>query len=556
MNIDINALGYRWQGFYGTNIAYKENDVVYKDGNAVVYRNGLFVPFAVGQQDAVVKGQLLTGGISVGGLPGMTLHSNGNGGVEFRYQQDRVGTYATKLLRNSVGQNNYHATAYFMSAIMTDGGVKAWGRLNARSTGTGAYGDISRTFPVNTAFPPGTPRIVDMVCNGTNITLYLDAKGQIWSTGNDTDATGTGGDHFVPIKINGSGDIGTDTVIKKIYAARDWSGYTIMGALDEDGRVYFWGNNRYTCQGIGTSGTNPLPRVAITSTKVPMKDVFMQGGLYMGTWMIDIYGRLWARGEYNTVGVGSANDGGTEHFLFMPWGENNTVKMVASHESDAHWIAGEQYYRSYGVVLDNGDLYRWGQDGGQTSGGWGDGTTGDIFVASPRFPLKCAEGVSEIHLGNGGYPRSVRLDKDGSVWGTGYSGYSWATSANRNTWAQLNPDLFSNVATIHHWGGQHGSSAYALRSDGLAIVWGMGGFGQPGTGYYTGSDSGTISGFVLLDKPIIDVMMSGHNHGGSQGHTYHFLTNDGRVYSSGSGSYAMNGDDDSENSAVPKPILF
>ena len=98
MNIDINNLGYRWKGVYSPYLSYLNNDVVYKDGGAYVMRNGVATPFALGQQDAVLAGHVLTGGVSVGGLANMVLHSNGASGMEFRFMGGRNGTIATALM--------------------------------------------------------------------------------------------------------------------------------------------------------------------------------------------------------------------------------------------------------------------------------------------------------------------------------------------------------------------------------------------------------------------------------------------------------------------------
>lgn len=98
MNMAIESLGYRWKGIYSPYLAYQERDVVFKDGGAYVIRGGTPQPFALGQQDAVLKGHLLTGGVSVGGNAGMVLHSNGAAGMEFRFMQERNGTVALRLM--------------------------------------------------------------------------------------------------------------------------------------------------------------------------------------------------------------------------------------------------------------------------------------------------------------------------------------------------------------------------------------------------------------------------------------------------------------------------
>src|SRR3546814_13626548 len=66
-------------------------------------------------------------------------------------------------------------------------------------------------------------------------------------------------------------------------------------------------------------------------------------------------------------------------------------------ESDGHWVAGAQYYRAYGVVLEDGSLYRWGHDSGQVGGSWGTGFTGDIWTGHALFPYKVLDGVTDAY---------------------------------------------------------------------------------------------------------------------------------------------------------------
>ena len=134
MNLDISALGYRWRGLYSPYLSYRDGDVVFKEGGAWVMRHGQPQPFALGQQDAVLKGHLLTGGMSVGGIGSMVLHANGADGVdgvEFRFMADRNGTVATALMNTDRAAADYHSANFFMAALMNDGSVRAWGRALA-----------------------------------------------------------------------------------------------------------------------------------------------------------------------------------------------------------------------------------------------------------------------------------------------------------------------------------------------------------------------------------------------------------------------------------------
>lgn len=557
MNLDISALGYHWRGIYSPYLSYRDGDVVFKEGGAWVIRQGQPQPFALGQQDAILKGHLLTGGISVGGIGSMALHSNGADGVEFRFMADRNGTIAAALMNTDRAAADRHSSSYFMAAIMNDGSVRAWGRAVNGQQGTGNTGDIGRTFPARTAFPPGTPRIVSATCVWDD-SFFLDADGGLWHAGGNEAglASGVGSANPVPRKINGYGELPSNAFVKRVFTGHDYFGYRTVACLDAQGRVYVWGYNQQGCLGLGHTSNVSTPRLVPFTADTPIKEVFLSGGTYAASYLVDTAGRLWVAGEANSTGFGSDQ---STHRLLMPWGTEKRVKKVFCSESDAHWIAGSQYYRSYGVILEDGALYRWGHDSGQTSGIWGTGYTGDIFTGHALFPYKVLDGVVDAYAISGGYGRTLALMQDGTVRHTGYDGFNiGGGNGNRSSWVTIGGDALTQVKKLRMYGGCYGSSAMALRSDGKAVGWGMGSTGCAGNGY--ANESQTPNSFVLIDRPIVDFSRSGHvgcTEGGAYHESaYHFLTADGQVMSTGYGGYGQTGDDDSDHRYAPSPILF
>ena len=551
MNLDISQLGYRWKGVYSQYLSYSDNDVVYSNGGAYVIRNGALAPFALGQQDAALKGQILAGGGGVKGVGNMVLHSNGDS-IEFRFQDTRNGTLATAL-GDSYNPGGYYQNYYGMHAIMHDGSVRSWGYQDNGFGGSGDLGDTGKTFPTRVAFPPGTPRIVKIrYC--WDHTYYIDAEGGFWHSGAENqNMSCVGAQCNLPTKINGYGDIAADTKIVDVNTGTDWFSNRQGFAIDDQGRVYGFGLNNYDSQGI--TGTSPYPRLIPFTVDTPIAKVFASGCNYAGSAFISREGQLWVAGHIDFA-MGMAQ---TPHHQFAPWGLDKPVKEVVYHESDDHDAAnGTQYYRSMLILLENGDLYGYGHQGNQVTHNWGIGANHHAFydTVTPNrtVPLKILTGVKQASTINGGYARILALMNDGTVQGTGYDGFGQiGGGGNTGTWRQVSPGILENGVALKFFGARYGGAAYVLRDDGTVVGWGRNQYGVRGTG--TDAD-GAATGPALLDKTVVDFQISGQCYDSTSNQTLHMLTSDGQVYASGSGNYSVNGDDDSEPAYVPRQILF
>ena len=553
MNIDISQIGYRWKGIYSPNLAYADNDVVYKDGGAYVIRNGAPVAFALGQQDAIMRGHLLTGGLSAGGFGNMVLHTDG-ATVEFRYQDTRPGTRATKLFysRQPGASTGSH---YSGQAIMQDRSVRAWGNQNLGALGMGDV-DIGRTSPGKVPFPPGTPHITDIV-TCWNDTFYLDAAGGVWHCGNNEYSLGGYGtttNQPIPRKVNGNGDLGANTKIVKIVAARGYYDSRSAMFLDDAGRVYATGSASSNKLGLQTTSDVTTPTLIPITETVPMKDMFIGAGTAGATWLLSTTGQLYAAGDYLSSGLAGDTDIPV-HRLWMPWGEDKPVKSVVFNETDQHWVTGSQYIQMTTLVLENGDVYMWGDSGAQVGGGWGTGYVGAVQADdSALHPYKVNEGVKQAHSYNGGYHRSLCLMDDGTIQHSGYAGTEIAPGP-VTTWTTIWPEELKNGTDLFMVGAQYASQAGLLRSDGTLVLWGDCNNGRAGVGI-TDGDSPASNGPVMLDRTIVDFQPMGAFTPDSTTGAWAMLTSDGGVYVTGSAYFGMNGDDDNEHSAVPRQIIF
>jgi hypothetical protein len=282
-----------------------------------------------------------------------------------------------------------------MSAIMSDGSVRVWGLKSNGQTGTGLYSTENYTFPTRVAFPPGTPRITQVVSNW-NDTYFLDAAGAVYhcgaNRGDYMSGRNTSGATGVPTKINGFGDLGANTVITKIFQSNGYAASPSMFLLDNVGRVYCWGYNGYGNLGNGTTTNILVPYLVPFTVTTPVKDIYATAR-YAASFLITTTGIMYTAGETNTSLYTGAN---TTFRPVMPWGFNKTVKQLFSCET-YYIYDGEGNtapIRRYGAVLDNGEMWCWGDAGGSYNDGFGISYTTAVFQGNAIFPIKVLDGVA------------------------------------------------------------------------------------------------------------------------------------------------------------------
>jgi alpha-tubulin suppressor-like RCC1 family protein len=555
-NLDISQLGYRWMGIYSPNISYQERDVVFKDGGAMVIRGGSPQAFALGQQDAIIQGHLLTGGLSVGGVAGQVLYSNADGSVGFRFTRDRNGTVAVGLGQSmNKGGARMYATSYCMHAIMADGSVRAWGRNDSGELGIG--GLVTRQTSGRVPFPPGTPPIKS-IAYILGHCYAVDAGGGLWSWGANhggwlSGITGLTGVSSFPRLVNGnSGATGipANAVIKSITTSQyDQYGYAMAIAIDDQGRCYFIGYNGSYAGGLNNTSSPPEARLIPFTTSTPIKEAFCFGGNYNASALLDFEGRIWVAGNSEASGAGTYSP---QIHKRLDLGGRRVKKMCYS-ESDDHAVAASQYYRTLALLFEDGDLYLRGDAGVQTRGGF------THSFSSPWSGTPELTNVEDCYFINGSYEKGVCLMKDGTVRWKGYNGY-WSNFTDTNqisTWTTVGntPGMLQGVTKLRMMGAEFAYACFALRGDGKLVLWGRLNRGAYGNGVV--ADGAMVTNHLALEKPIIDFSASGFVYGTAVPNiAIHALTSDGQVYSWGSGDYGMNGNQLSLDSGVPEQIRF
>ncbi len=552
MKIDIDSIGYRWKGVYSPNIAYKERDVVFKDGGAYVIRNGTPQAFALGQQDAILKGHLLTGGVSVGGVGSMTLHANATDSIEFRFTDDRNGTTVARLMETVQNHRVPYASNRFGMFVMTDGSVRCVGRSNNGQMGDGGNSDTSRYNAGRSAFPKGV-KIARVIVAWTN-TYYIDTDGGLWFSGNNDGSwmsgRGLSGVIRTPVLLNGFSGIPANAKIVDVVSSQGYYGYGETLALDSQGRVYAWGYNQSGCLGLGnTSGVATATLVPFTAT-VPIKSIAVNGNYFGGSCLIDYAGNAWVAGD-NSLSFSPAAASLSVHQRLDFGGR--AVKKMFWDENDQHWVAGSQYEWSVGILFENGEVYLRGSTAaqqGMDGGGW---TMGGNNTA---FTMPFHTGVKDIWVSGGAYQHALALMNDGTIQAKGYNGYGIVATAPTGTWTTIGGSFLTNVTKLVMIGGQYGSTAAALRSDGQLVVWGGNIQGCKGDGSAWTTDNTYPDAFFRHDRPIVDFCFGGNRYEATGITCVYALDDLGRVVCSGAGDYGANGDDDTENTSTPQFIRF
>ena len=559
-NIDIERMGYRYRGPYTTSYSYNENDVVYKDGGAYAYKNGAFTPFMLGQANATQVGAVVGYDTNVRGVRGEMLFMKTDGSFEFRdpYRRNvkRVKSFSRHLL-NQEG-TPYHSTFYHCSFLMEDGTVRNIGRQYGGATGAGGTADIGRTFPSLRAYPQGVK--IEKIHQVETASFAIDSNGEVWSSGYDFvgvddvayETEPGSGVLYVPVNISQA--LGINEKVTEIYSTKDWYYGPSYAFKTESNKLWVGGNNRYGCLGIGSTSDNLVTmQLQQFSVDHPIDKVQFTGGYHAAGYYLTQEGDWYTCGEHHSCW----HQRGTITYpeLYNPWGSNKAVQM-GGHESDHGntGIGGDQHYRFYWVVLQNGDLFYRGNNPTNTgSVGWGTTISYDIPITDGPFLTN----VHRAWLVNGAYAKALAIKNDGTLWHRGESSYGSPTGSNTTTWNQYQYAP-TNITRMNCWGGRNAYFWIGITSDGQLWATGQNNYGQRGSGY-TGESGGPEAwkqATVLSDKVFVDYMVS--NYPGYPGNdfTVYGLTDEGEVWAWGGGNYAGNQDDDNEYRTVPNKIIF
>ncbi len=394
-------------------------------------------------------------------------------------------------------------------------------------------------------------RIVD-ISAGLFHTVALDEGGKVYTWGYNRYGqlgNGTTENSTTPICISDKENEIKGKKIVKIVA----EGYTTV-ALDENGKVYTWGYNEDGQLGNGTTENSTTP-ICISNEENELKDKEIVDAVigynsYDSCMMIalDKNGKVYTWGD---KGDGQLGDGTTE---------NSTTPICISDKENA--IKGKKIVKIVAegyttVALDkNGKVYTWGRN---NSGQLGDGTTEDstipICISDKENELKDKEIVDAV-IGYNFYGGScmIALDKNGKVytWGRNYCGQLGDGTTEDSTIPICISDKENAIKGKKIVKVSNDYNIVALDEDGKVYTWGYNRHGQLGNGTTENSTTPKcISNEEneLKDKEIVDAVI-GYN-------SYDYscmmiaLDKNGKVYTWGYNRYGQLGNGTTENSTTP-----
>jgi alpha-tubulin suppressor-like RCC1 family protein len=279
-------------------------------------------------------------------------------------------------------------------ALKSDGTVWAWGSNKYGQLGDGTYNDS-----VEPARSEGLSGVT-AIAAGKDFSLALKGDGTVWAWGsNSYGQVGEGSLNFagstVPVVVKGLNDI-------KVISA----GGSRCFALQGDGTVWAWGENRHGILGDGTNESRYTP----IKSKVNNVKAFDAGD---GSHALAIRedGNVWAWGyNYNgQLGTGGTSLSDLGRLSFGPEADVYNPDIVRGLSDAKAVTAGGSHSAALGA---DGIVWAWGSN---SDGQIGQGSQGGSDVTSP-VQVKGLDGVVAV---DAGMYHTLALRSDGSVWAWG-----------------------------------------------------------------------------------------------------------------------------------------
>ena len=464
------------------------------------------------------------------------LGNNSNTNSSVPVEVDMSGVLSGKTITAIAAGNNHTL------ALTTEGKVYAWGSNNCGQLGNNSTTQSLIPVAVDTSGIL-SGKSITAIATGNSFSLALDTEGKVYAWGYN--ASGQLGNNSttsssIPVAVDTSGILSG----KSITAIA--GNYNHALALDDEGKVYAWGNN-----GRGQLGNN-----STTQSLIPVAvDV---SGVLAGKTITAI-----AAGMQFSLGVSTEGN-------FYSWGENSSGQLgtdsvhglslipvradttgVLTGKTITSIITGSEHTL---VLTSEGKVYAWGRNADGQLGN-NSTTNSSIPVAVDTSGVLSEKIITSIAAGTS---HSLVLDTEGKIhtWGNNYSGQlgngfngdSILNPTAVDTGGVLSGKTITKIESkFHH--------SLALDDEGKVYAWGSNNSGQLGNNSTTNSSipvavdtSGVLSG-----KTITSIAAGIRNSYSEDIHSL-ALDDEGKVYAWGYNYFGQLGNNSTTNSLIPVAV--
>jgi len=284
--------------------------------------------------------------------------------------QSKGYSVATKYLQDS---NIIQVTGAYDCSYMLDDRGQMWaaGNNNVKQLGNNSTTVEYRWIPIQ--FPSSAGQITQYAIGqggSSNVTMMaLDEDGKVFGWGYNTDyqvSSSTTSHQGTPQELSSLS--GKD--IKAInVSCNDYPTCYALSGSDDGYKLYAWGYNSYGAVGNGTTthvSVGSPNRIQPGTDKRVVSFRAAGWGSYGGCLVLNEDGELYYNGNNNSYQAGDGSSSGNK---LSPTKVSTFDKDVVGKKVLDHWMVHD-YYGSRFATTDNGDFYRWGpNNNGQTGMG-------------------------------------------------------------------------------------------------------------------------------------------------------------------------------------------
>ena len=322
-------------------------------------------------------------------------------------------------------------------ALDTEGKIWVWGYTDSGTSKNIAQTELEKYTLTPIQIMPDV-RCSFISARNSHAIAY-DLEGELIGWGSDgygVLATGIGADREIPKKRI------TETNYTQIAVVSN----TVL-AIDENGKLWAWGDSKYYGNGVTESGATP---VAVMPEKNFLQLQAQNGSVFV----IDTEGGLWAWGanSYGRLGDGTKDD------KDLPVRIQPDTCFISVSCGQYHTLA----------IDEDGKIWAWGEN---DQGELGNGTKTNVVTVTPVC-LETEIGFSQV---TAGYDRSAAIDTEGKLWVWGNHGLNEGNGKSLVPIQVEKERTFTQVSA----GEEH---VLALDTQGKLWTWGKNRCGQLGNG--------------------------------------------------------------------------